>query len=99
MDSIQAAPAEAVQPTHEKSATAEKNDLEISAAPAEADEGVLGEDDGDAEKRDLEMPGQDLQQGVQDVEAITLSWSKWHLAAVLFKYVIALRPGTIAHRR
>lgn len=97
MDSIQAAPAEAAHPTTEK--TAEKNDLEISAAPAEADEGVIGEDDGDAEKRDLEMPGQDLQQGVQDVEAITLSWSKWHLAAVLFKYVIVLRPGTIAHRR
>lgn len=84
MNSIQAAPAE-VPPTTEKTMnTNEKSDLEISAAPAEAEEGVLGED-GDAEKRDQEMPGQDLQQGVQDVEAITLSWSKWHLAAVLFK--------------
>ncbi|KAL1895472.1 hypothetical protein Sste5346_005280 [Sporothrix stenoceras] len=83
MDTIQAAPAVEVPPTEK--ATAEKSDLEIAAAPvaAEADEGVLGED-ADAEKRDMEMPGQDLQQGVQDVEAITLSWSKWHLAAVLF---------------
>lgn len=88
MDAISAAPAaDAAHPVTEKAQTA--NDIsEISPAPV--DEGVLG-GDLDQEKRDMEMPGQDLQQGVQDVEAITLSWTKWHLAAVLFKCV-AISP-------
>ncbi|CAK7233331.1 hypothetical protein SBRCBS47491_008572 [Sporothrix bragantina] len=84
MDAISAAPAAAV---HEQPAVNEKaqghDDInEITAAPRE--EGGVLEGEEEAEKRDLEMPGQDLQQGVRDVEAITLSWSKWHLAAVLF---------------
>lgn len=78
MDTIQPAPAETVQPVTEKEKSAVS---EIQPAAENADDNVL---DVDAEKRDMEMPGQDLQQGVQDVEAITLSWSKWHLAAVLF---------------
>lgn len=34
-----------------------------------------------------ERPGEDLQRGVQQVEAVTLSWSKGTLIAVFLKYV------------
>lgn len=34
-----------------------------------------------------ELPGEDLQRGVHDVEAVTLSWSKVSLIAVFIKYV------------
>ncbi len=77
MDTIAAAPEQPAVST-----AAETTADEITSAPN--NESVLA-GDVDQEKRDLEMPGEDLQQGVQDAEAITLSWSKWHLAAVLFK--------------
>lgn len=44
------------------------------------------------EARDLqeELPGDDLQRGVQDVEAVTLSWSKASLIAVFAKYAFPI---------
>ena len=42
------------------------------------------------ETRESELPGEDLQRGVQDVEAVTLSWSKASLIAVFLKYVHCL---------
>lgn len=36
-----------------------------------------------------ELPDEDLQRGVQDVEAVTLNWSKGSLIAVFIKYVLA----------
>lgn len=36
-------------------------------------------------KEDLEVPTEDLQQGVKNVEAVTLSWTKTMLIAVFVK--------------
>jgi hypothetical protein len=35
-----------------------------------------------------ELPSEELQRGVKDVEAVTLSWSKKTLVAVFIKYVL-----------
>ncbi|CAK7266048.1 hypothetical protein SEPCBS119000_001821 [Sporothrix epigloea] len=80
MDEISAAPAADPQPVREKAA-GEIETAGIAAAPREGG-GLEGENG--VEKPGWEMPEAGLQQGVQDVEAITLSWSKWRLAAVLF---------------
>jgi len=37
-----------------------------------------------------EAPSQDLQRGVQDVEGVTLAWSKTALILVFLKYVLAI---------
>lgn len=67
-------------------------------------EGVAGSNSSDgaapqAESAE-EVPGEELQHGVKDVEAVTLTWSKWALIAVFCKYVVvhfiaALPPGTM----
>lgn len=44
---------------------------------------VVNEDD----ESGSHLPDQDLQRGVQDVEAVTLTWSKRSLIIVFFKYV------------
>lgn len=46
--------------------------------------------DATADPKDLkdfpdEVPGYDAQRGVQKIEATTLAWSKWSLAALLIK--------------
>lgn len=38
------------------------------------------------------VPAQDAQRGVQKIEAVTLAWTKWSLAALLFKYVCPFLP-------
>ena len=48
-------------------------------------------DDAAAVSTDPEHPDEDLQRGVAQVEAVTLSWSKTTLIAVFIKYVVALR--------
>ncbi|KAH6618343.1 general substrate transporter [Chaetomium sp. MPI-SDFR-AT-0129] len=40
--------------------------------------------DGDSPVERLEHPDQAMQRGVQEVEAVTLTWTKWTLAAVFF---------------
>lgn len=40
----------------------------------------------DTEERTMEMPEEDVQRGVKDMEAMTQSWSKWALIAVFMKY-------------
>lgn len=42
---------------------------------------------------DSDRPGEDLQRGVQQVEAVTLSWSKATLIGVFFKYVVPPCPS------
>jgi len=44
----------------------------------------------DAEVQKPELPAEDLQHGVRDVEAITLTWSKKILALVFIKYAYLL---------
>jgi hypothetical protein len=39
----------------------------------------------DNKETDLEVPSEEVQRGVQDVEAVTLSWSKGALIAVFLK--------------
>lgn len=34
-----------------------------------------------------ETPDYDAQRGIQEIEATTLAWNKWSLAALLIKYV------------
>lgn len=79
MDEISAAPALERQ-TGMSGKAPERIDPTDTTATARVPEGEEND-----EKRGWEMPDADLQRGVQEVEAITLSWSKWRLAAVLFK--------------
>lgn len=51
--------------------------------PVNVEDGPAGKD---AAELQSEVPGEDLQHGVQDVEAITLSWSKASLIAIFLKY-------------
>lgn len=43
--------------------------------------------DREAGSGDLVLPDGNAQRGVQKIEAVTAAWSKWSLAALLFKYV------------
>lgn len=46
------------------------------------------EPDAEAQQSDDEKhPHDNLQRGVQQVEAVTIAWSKWSLIAVFIKYV------------
>jgi hypothetical protein len=36
-----------------------------------------------------EAPDYDAQRGIQKIEATTLAWSKWSLAALLIKYAVS----------
>lgn len=38
----------------------------------------------------VEHPDQAMQRGVQEVEAVTLTWTRWTLVAVFFKYASSL---------
>jgi hypothetical protein len=62
-------------------ATAEENKTD----PTTVESGPASKEAGDLSSE--ELPGEDLQRGVQDVEAVTLSWSKASLIAVFIKYV------------
>lgn len=42
------------------------------------------------EERSAELPDENVQYGVQDVEAVTLSWSRTALIMVFAKYVLVL---------
>lgn len=44
-------------------------------------------DDVSVHKLEATLPSQDAQPGVQKIEAVTLAWTKYSLAALLFKYV------------
>lgn len=46
---------------------------------------------GDTEAPAAELPTEDAQRGVQNVEAITLTWSKKALVAIFIKYESTLR--------
>lgn len=57
-------------------------DPEIRPAPME-----VGSEHGDPEKI---APDHDVQRGVQQIEAVTLTWTKTSLAAILIWFVAAL---------
>lgn len=42
----------------------------------------------------VELPSEDLQRGVQKVEAVALAWTKKSLIAVFLKYVFALAAAS-----
>jgi hypothetical protein len=49
--------------------------------------------DSEAGRKDIDaLPDPDAQRGVQKIEAVTSAWSKWALAALLFKYVFSISP-------
>lgn len=66
------------------------------ASPGEKTDGLAAdvapvansEHDAEAQQSDDEKhPHDNLQRGVQQVEAVTIAWSKWSLIAVFLKYV------------
>ena len=58
--------------------------------PASTDYTSAGDSNGAPQS---ELPSEELQRGVQNVEAVTLTWSKKTLIAVFLKYVLILRAG------
>jgi hypothetical protein len=48
----------------------------------------------DTELQQPELPAEDLQHGVRDIEAITLTWSKKTLAFLFIKYGSSLQSST-----
>lgn len=62
--------------------------------PTNVESGPTSKEAGDLQ---AELPGEDLQRGVQDVEAVTLSWSKASLIAVFIKYVVSRMVWVVSH--
>lgn len=56
------------------------------------DDAIVAADDNTIDEPE-KVPAEPLQVGVQDVEAITMSWSKGTLIAVFIKYVRCLHPA------
>jgi hypothetical protein len=47
--------------------------------------------DSEVGRKDIDaLPDPNAQRGVQKIEAVTSAWSKWALAALLFKYIFSL---------
>lgn len=71
----------------EPQAPAATDDLEIQRAPettAVDEKNPNGADAADGDlKPDLELPDAEAQRGVQKIEAVTLTWTKKSLAALL----------------
>jgi hypothetical protein len=74
-----------------------KDVTEQPIAPGEKTDGLAadvtpvanGDKDAEAHQSDDEKhPHENLQRGVQQVEAVTIAWSKWSLIAVFLKYVV-----------
>lgn len=73
------------------------------AEDRKGDPGAAAENNGIG--NEMETPKEDLQRGVQDIEAMTATWSKWALIAVFIKCVFsfsfpprhALRGGEGIH--
>ena len=63
------------------------NTLEVNEKNPVTDDTTADNSDGALQP---ELPGEELQRGVQEVEAVTLTWSKTMLVAVFFKYVFVL---------
>lgn len=68
---------------------------DVNASVAEKDkeldtETVIRTDSDDKPQGD--RPSEDVQRGVQEVEAVTLTWSKPTLIAVFIKHVLILYP-------
>lgn len=49
-------------------------------------DGAAAESNGNGNGNEMETPPEELQRGVQDIEAMTQTWSKWALIAVFIKY-------------
>lgn len=66
----------------------------VAVNPVEVNEKNPATDDTTADnsngEKQSELPSEDLQRGVRNVEAVTLTWSKTTLVAVFLKYVFVL---------
>ncbi len=73
------------------------NEKQASAAvpDVEGEKGVVTDDVAAADSIEDLRPGDDLQRGVQQVEAVTLSWSKATLIGVFIKYVVVVCFGLV----
>lgn len=63
------------------------NTVEVNEKNPATDDTTAGNS---SDEPQLELPSKDLQRGVQDVEAVTLTWTKSALVAVFLKYIFAL---------
>ena len=75
--------------TEESGNNVTMNTVEETKHDPIADEAVRGPEDSE-ETVSEDASSAHLQIGVNDVEAITKSWSKWSLIAVFAKYVVSL---------
>lgn len=64
------------------------NTVEVNEKNPAIDYTTAGNNNGEPQP---ELPSEELQRGVQNVEAVTLAWSKKTLVAVFLKYVFVLR--------
>jgi hypothetical protein len=69
----------------------EKKEIELDALDAESITPTKGKE----ETPQLERPSEDVQRGVQEVEAVTLTWSRATLIAVFIKYGFGLSAHAV----
>lgn len=74
--------------TEDVDVSASKKEIELDALDAES---VTPTKDKN-EPPQMELPSEDVQRGVQEVEAVTLTWSRATLIAVFIKYVLLYLP-------
>jgi hypothetical protein len=71
--------------THEKIETSTIHNSKCQVNPAGQDDLTLNYTNSELPR--AQMPDEHAQRGVQDVEAVALTWSKGYLIAVFVKYV------------
>lgn len=64
------------------------NTVEVNEKNPATDDATAGNSN---DTRHPDLPSEELQRGVQTVEAVTLTWTKTTLVAVFMKYVFVLR--------
>jgi hypothetical protein len=80
-----------LRPAEEKGRNPAVADVDVEGDRTEKDRAV--DDAAVVDSADSDRPGEDLQRGVQEVEAVTLAWSKATLIGVFFKYVVPPSPS------
>lgn len=81
-------------PTDNASTSAAVNTVEVNEKNSATDHTTAGNSNGEPQ---TELPSEELQRGVQDVEAVTITWSKTTLVAVFLKYVFNLITDPYAY--
>jgi hypothetical protein len=88
------------QPNNAQAATADDNaehPVITNSQTMGKDNGTVPFNDESADKGPDAPPDPDAQRGIQKIEAVTSAWSKWSLAALLFKYVSLPHFATLAN--